>query len=82
MITGVNDSGNKLSLDVDTGDEAVSQILIDSLTGAINFSPVITTPEIINQKKSKKIPLLINFALDSCRRVEYDLKGKTSILLS
>jgi hypothetical protein len=48
FIAGVNDTGDKLITVVnqtgDTGDEALSWIFIDSVTSAINLSPVTRAP--------------------------------------
>jgi hypothetical protein len=61
LFTGVNDSDDKLSpmllllaifiaAVVYTGDYALSQTFIDSMTPLNNLSPVTTTPVLINRR--------------------------------
>jgi hypothetical protein len=48
MFTGVNDTGDNFGVpSLDTGYYALTRIFIDSMTPAINSSPVSTTPLII-----------------------------------
>jgi hypothetical protein len=50
FIAGINDTGDELFTGVnDTGDYALTQVVIDSMTPAINISPVSTTLLMVNR---------------------------------